>query len=88
MIISAGTDGRRYVINLAWKISHFMTYTGPLVLCLLKKVYPQLSYRDFWNILQRILQIRYIRMLILYCVMRWIKYQLVIGCKQTPEEVL
>jgi integrase len=67
MIISAGTDGRRYVRNLDWMISHFMIYARPLVLCLLGAVYPQLSYRNCWSTLHRILLIRCIRMLILSC---------------------
>jgi len=51
---SAGTDGKRYVGNLAWMISNFMIYERPLVLCLLRTVYPQLSHRNYWSILHQI----------------------------------
>jgi len=59
-----------YVRNLDWMISNFMIYEKPLVLYLLRTVYPQLLYKNCWNILRQILPTKYTRMLILSCGMR------------------
>jgi len=40
--------------NLDWMISNSMICERPLVLCLLRTVYPQLFHRNCWNILHQI----------------------------------